>query len=72
MTWNRMLKATHVGLDVLTVGVNDATVHFNIGEIAGIDIMELLNNNLGFYMTKCCRSFNIRRKRPFIYRMLEP
>ena len=32
MIWNRVPKATHLGLDVLSVGVYDATAHFNIGD----------------------------------------
>ena len=29
MIWNHVLKAAHVGLDVLSVGVYDAIAHFN-------------------------------------------
>ena len=69
MIWNRVTKATHVGLDILSVGVYDAMARFNIGEKAALDIMELLKIDPGYYMTKCCRSVNIRLKRSSIYRM---
>ena len=69
MIWNRVIKATHVGLDILSVGVYDAMARFNIGEKAALDIMELLKIDPGYYMTKCCRSVNIRLKRSSIYRM---
>ena len=69
MIWNRVTKATHVGLDILSVDVYDAMARFNIGEKAALDIMELLKIDPGYYMTKCCRSVNIRLKRSSIYRM---
>ena len=69
MIWNRVTKATHVGLDILSVGVYDAMARFNIGEKAALDIMELLKIDPGYHMSKCCRSVNIRLKRSSIYRM---
>ena len=42
MIWNLVLKSTHIGLDIFSVGVYDAIVHFNNGEIAAIDIMDYL------------------------------
>ena len=72
MIWNRVPKGTHIGLDVLSVGVYDAIAHFIIGEKAALDIMEPLKIYPGYSMTKCCRSVNIRCKRSSIYRMLEP
>ena len=72
MIWNRVPKATHVGWNALSLGIYDAIAHFNIGEKAALDITELLKIHPGYYMTKCCRSVNIRRKRSFIYRMSEP
>ena len=71
MVKNRVPKATHVGLDVLCVGVYEAIVHIYTGEKAVLDIMELLKIYPGYYMTKSCRSDNIRHKRSSIYRMLE-
>ena len=64
--------ATHIGLDVLSVGVYDPIIHFNNGEKAALDIMELLKVDPGYYMTKSCRSVNMCRKRLSIYRMSEP
>ena len=72
MIWNRVPKATHVGLNALSLGIYDTIAHFNIGEKAALDIIELLKIHPGYYMTKCCRSVNIRRKRSSIYRMSEP
>ena len=72
MVRNRLPKANHVRLDVFSVGVYDAIVHFNNAEKAVLDIMELLKVDRGFYMTKSCRSVNMRRKRSSSYRMLEP
>ena len=43
MIWNREPKVTHVELHVLSVGVYDAIAHFNNGEKAALDIVELLN-----------------------------
>ena len=35
------------------VGIYDAIAHFNNGEKAVLDIMELLKIDPGYYMTKC-------------------
>ena len=71
MIWNRVTKSTHVGLNILSVGVYDAITHFNIGEKAVIDIMELLKIDPSVYMTNSCRTVNARRKRSSIFRMSE-
>ena len=72
MIWNRMLNVAHVGLDVLAVSVYDSIAHFNNGEKTVLNIMELLKVDPGYYITKSCRSVNMRRKRSSIYRMSEP
>ena len=72
MIWNRVPKAFRVGLNLLSVGVYDAIDHFHNGIKAGLDIMELLKIDPGYYVTKCCRSVNMRRKRSSIYIMSEP
>ena len=72
MIWNRMLKVAHVGLDVLAVSVYDSIAHFNNGEKTVLNIMELLQVDPGYYITKSCRSVNMRRKLSSIYRMSEP
>ena len=71
MIWNCVPKATHVGLVLLSVGDFDAIDHFDNGEKAAL-YMELLKIDRGYYMAKCCRSENMRRKRSSIYRMSEP
>ena len=42
MIENHVPKVTHVGLDMLSVGVYDAIAHFINGEKAVLDIVELL------------------------------
>ena len=68
MIWNRVSKVTHVGFDVLSVGVYDAIFHFNNGEKAVLDVLELHNVDPGSYMTESCRSFNMCFKRLFMLR----
>ena len=72
MIWNRVPKATHVRLDALFVSVYHAIAHINNGEKAALDIMELLKNDPRYYMTKSCRSINMRHKGSSIYMTLEP
>ena len=72
MIWNPLSKATHVGLDVLPVGVYDTISHFNNDEKAVLDIMKLLQIDRGYYMTKSFKCFNMRRKLSSIYKMSEP
>lgn len=69
MIWNRVPKSTHVGLDILSLGVYDAINHFNIGAKAAMDTLKLLNIEPGFYMARYCNVTNIRRKRLSAYRM---
>ena len=59
--WNRVRKATHIGLDVLSVGVSDAIAHFNNGDQAVLDIMKLLKIDPNNYMKKYCNFVNERR-----------
>ena len=67
MIWNSVTKATHVGLDVLSVDGYDAIAHFNIGEKAALDIMELLKIDPGYYMTRCLDlSIYVLNVHPFI------
>ena len=40
--WNRIPKAIHVGLDVLSLTANDAIAHFNNGEKAALEIVRLI------------------------------
>ena len=68
----KVLDAAILGL-VTTISIDSwkdvAILYFNNGEKAALDIMELLKNDPGYYMTKYCRSVNMRRKRSSIYRM---
>ena len=38
MIWNRVSKANHMGIDILSLGVYDAITHFNDGAIASLEI----------------------------------
>ena len=69
MVWNRVPKATHVGLNILSVGVYDAIAHFNYGEKATLDIYRLLNIKPGVYTSQACEKVNKSRKRRSVYRM---
>ena len=71
MVWNRVPKATHVGLDILSVGVYDAIAHFNYGEKATLDIYRLLNVEPGIYTTESCLQINGIRKLRSLYKMSE-
>ena len=69
MIWNSVPKATHVSLNVLSVGIYSVIAYINNGEKAALDIMELLKIDPGYYVTMCGRSVNMRRKCSSIYRM---
>lgn len=71
MVWNRIPKANHVGIDVLSLGVYDAIAHFNDGAIASIQILESMNMEPGKYMRKSLHCQNFTRKRRSAYRMSE-
>ena len=71
MIWNHVPKVTYVELDVLFARVYDAIAHFYNGEKAVLDIVDLLKIDPGYYTTKFCGSFNMRRKLSSIYRFLE-
>ena len=70
--WNRIPKATYVGLSTLCSGVYDAVSHFNYGQKAALDTIRLLDIDPGIYMTKSCGSINKKRKRQSIYKILSP
>ena len=71
MIWNRVPKATHVGIDVLSLGVYDAIAHFNDGEKASLDIMEAMNIQPGEFMMQASKVINVYRKSMSKYRMSE-
>ena len=71
MIWNRIPKANHVALNMLTFGVYDAIAHFNMGAKASMDILEYINITPGEFMSKSSQTFNESRKRMSSYRMSE-
>ena len=76
-TWQRKGFTSILGL-VADISLDSgkllcvAILYFKNCEKAALDIMELLKVDPGYYMTKSCRSVNMRRKRLSIYRMSEP
>ena len=52
MIWNRLLKANHVGIDILSLGVYDAIAHFNDGTTAFLEILKDMNIEPGDHMMK--------------------
>ena len=68
--WNRIPKATHVGLSTLCSWLYDAVSHFNYGQKAALDTIRLLDIDPGIYMTKSCGSINKKRKHQSIYKTL--
>ena len=59
--WNRIPKATHVGLSTLCSWVSDAISHFKYGQKAAFDTIRLLDIDPGICMTKSCGSINEKR-----------
>ena len=75
--WQRKGFSSVVGV-VSAISIDDgkvlnvAILYFNNGEKAGLNIIELLKVDPGYYMTKSCRSVNMCRKRSYINIMSEP
>ena len=75
--WQRKGFSSVVGV-VSAISIDDgkvlnvAILYFNNGEKAGLNIIELLKVDPGYYMTMSCRSVNMCRKRSYIYIMSEP
>ena len=59
--WNRIPKATHIGLSTLCSGVYDAVIHFNYGQKAALDTIRLVDIDPGISMTKSCGNINKKR-----------
>jgi hypothetical protein len=70
--WNRIPKATHVGLDALSLGVYDAISNFNYGQKASLDTIKSLGIEPGLYMNRSSQSVNQKRKRRSIYKASSP
>ena len=66
-----MPKSTHVGLNILSLGVFDAIAHFNYGSKATLDVLKQLNIEPCFYTTKTSDILNKCRKRKSVYKMSE-
>ena len=63
MIWNRIPKATHAGINNLSLGVYDAIAYFNYGRKATLDVFKMLNIETGIYTMQICDNLNRERKR---------
>ena len=72
MIWNRVPKATHVGIDILSLGVYDAIAHFNDGAIAAYNILKGVGVEPGSNMVNGLQIQNKVRKRLSAFRMSGP
>ena len=63
MIWERAPKITYCGRDKLELAVFDATLNFNDGRQASIEIIEAMGITPGHYMTTMCNRFNKSRIR---------
>lgn len=72
MIWNRVPKAHHVGLNLLSFAVYDAISHFNDGAVASVNIFDHMKMNPGGYMLKALGVRNSMRKKRSKYRMSDP
>ena len=69
MIWNRIPKATHVGINNLSLGVYDAIAHFNYGMKATLDVFKMLNIEPGIYTMQICDNLNKERKCNSLYKI---
>ena len=67
MIWNRIPKATHVGINNLSLGVYDAIAYFNYGMKSTLDVFKMLNIEPGIYTMQICDNLNNERKRSALY-----
>ena len=72
MIQNHVPKANYEGIDILNLGVYDATAHFNAGAIAFLDILKDMNMKPGDHRMKDLLIQNEPRKIHAPYRMSEP
>lgn len=61
LIWRRIPKDTYVGFRQFEIGVCDAVAHFNIGNLATIQIMEKLGMDSGYYTVSGCSVGNTMR-----------
>ena len=69
MIWNRIPKATHVGINNLSLGVYDAIAYFNYVMKATLDVFKMLNIEPGIYTIQICDNLNKERKRNALYKI---
>ena len=69
MVWNRIPKATHVGINNLSLGVYDAIAYFNYDMKATLDVFEMLNIEPGIYTMQICDNLSKERKRNALYKI---
>ena len=69
MIWNRIPKATHVGINNLSLGVYDAIAYFIYGMKATLDVFKMLNIEPGIYTMQICDNLNKERKRSALYKI---
>ena len=67
MIWNRILEATHVGINNLSLRVYDAIAYFNYGIKATSDVFKMLNMEPVFILCKCV--ITSTRKRNALYKI---
>ena len=72
MIWNRVPKTNHVGINILSLGVYDATAHFNDGATAALEILKDINMEPGDHMMKGLHIQDESRKIHTAYWMSEP
>ena len=73
MIWNRVPKANHAGIDILSLGVYDSIAHFNDGATESLEILKDMNMEPGDHMMKGLQIQNESRKiHTAAYRMFEP
>ena len=69
MIWNIIPKATHVGINNLSLGVYDAIAYFNYGMKSALDVFKMLNIEPGIYTMQICDDLNKERKRSALYKI---
>ena len=69
MIWNRIPKATHVGINNCSLGVYDAIAYFNYVMKATLDVFKMLNVEPGIYTMQICDHLSKEWKRNALYKI---
>ena len=69
MIWNRIPKATHVGINNLRLGVYDAIAYFNYGMKSTLDVFKMLNREPGIFTMQICDNLDKERKGSALYKI---